>query len=94
MILLLILLMTGMVKLHWIEETASFLNKHLGFFFIPICVGLMTMGPFLLKNGFYIISILLLSTSIGIIASGWFTQLFAKDKRKERGASEYRSHGF
>lgn len=94
MIILLILLLTRIVKLSWIEQTCLFLNKHLGFFFIPICVGLMTLGPHLIANGFYILLILFVSTVLGLIITGTFTQLLVKKKGREKHTYEHSHHNF
>src|SRR5690625_255983 len=40
MIILFISLITGVIKLKWIERAASFLLKHIVFFFITITVGI------------------------------------------------------
>lgn len=92
MIILFTLLMTGAIRLSWIEETTNFLNNHLGFFFIPICVGLMTLGPILLKNGLQIIFILMISLVIGLITTGSLTQVLMK--RKAGKGYEHHHHSF
>lgn len=80
MILLFILLMTGVIKLEWINEAASFLLKHLVFFFIPISVGIITFGKLFLQSGLSLIFILVLSASIGIIVTGTVSQLLTVKK--------------
>lgn len=80
MILLFILLLTGVIKLEWIDEASSFLLRHLVFFFIPITVGIMTLGAIFLKNGFLLIFILIVSGSFGMIVTGALSQYLAKKK--------------
>lgn len=81
MILLFILLMTGVIKLKWINEAASFLLKHLVFFFIPIAVGIMTFGALFLQAGLSLFLILIISASIGIIVTGTVSQMLTLKKK-------------
>ncbi|PKR85596.1 CidA/LrgA family protein [Heyndrickxia camelliae] len=74
MVLCFFLLMTGVIKVQWIDGTASFLIRHLSFFFIPISVGLMTLGGIFLKKGFVLMFILCVSAVIGICSSGYLSQ--------------------
>lgn len=80
MMILFVLLLTGVMKLTWIEEAASFLLKHLLFFFIPITVGMMTLGSVLLENGMILMSILVISSIVGMIVTGASAQIVAKKK--------------
>lgn len=80
MIILFILLLTGVVKLKWIDRAASFLLKHLVFFFIPITVGIMTLGSVFVKNGVAIIIIVIISAAIGFISTGQLAQLLLRKK--------------
>ena len=80
MILLFILLLTGVIKLKWVDQASSFLLKHLVFFFIPITVGIMTLGPMLLQNGLSLIVILIISAVLGIVVTGGSAQLLAKKR--------------
>lgn len=80
MIILFILLLTGVVKLKWIDRAAYFLLKHLVFFFIPITVGIMTLGSVFVKNGVAIIIIVIISATIGIISTGQLAQLLLRKK--------------
>lgn len=80
MMLLFGLLLTGVIKLEWIDEASSFLLKHLLFFFIPITVGLMTLGSIFIQNGISLIVILIVSSAIGMVVTGALSQLLAKKK--------------
>ncbi|MDQ0215483.1 holin-like protein [Oikeobacillus pervagus] len=82
MLLLFIFLLTGVIKIQWIEEGAQFLNKHLSFFYIPIAVGLMNYGDFFLKNGVALAVILFGSSIIGLCVTGGVTQFSAKGKEE------------
>lgn len=80
MLLLFILLLTGVIKLEWVDQASSFLLKHLVFFFIPITVGIMTLGTIFLQNGLSLVVILIVSAVLGMIVTGGFAQLLAKKK--------------
>lgn len=80
MIILFLLLLTGVLKLEWIEDASSFLLKHLVFFFIPITVGVMTLGPIILKHGLSIFIILITSAAIGMMSTGQLAQLFLRKR--------------
>jgi holin-like protein len=82
MLFLFALLRSGLVPQRLIEETASILTRHLGFFFIPIAVGLMGYSRLLLESGVVVIGTLLVSAAIGICISGLLAQALAH--RRER----------
>lgn len=89
MILLFLMLWTGVFRLKWIEAATSILIKHLAFFFIPISVGLMTLGAVFVKSGLALLIVLVISTLIGIIVSGTLSQALVT--RKE-GVQTERNH--
>lgn len=64
------LLSSGIVKLSWLEPTATLFVKHFAFFFIPITVSLMGMGRLLALHGIGIILILAVSGAIGMATCG------------------------
>lgn len=78
MVFLLALLATGAVRLPWIETSASFLLRHLAFFFVPITVGLMGFADLLVANGTALLAILAVSAAIGIWLAGLCSQLVAR----------------
>jgi holin-like protein len=81
-LLLLILLWTHVIKVEQIDMAATWLLKHLSFFFIPIAVGLMTLGPIFLQKGFIILLILVTSAFIGLLSAGKATQTVIMKKEK------------
>ncbi|MCM3236381.1 CidA/LrgA family protein [Heyndrickxia oleronia] len=91
MLLLLIFLLTGIIQLKWIDIGASLLNRHLSFFFIPISVGLMTLGSIFMSSGFRLLFILVLSAIIGIIGTGLTSQLLAKKREVSSNEQHYHS---
>ncbi|MEH7416607.1 CidA/LrgA family protein [Neobacillus drentensis] len=83
-VVLLLLLWTGLMKVEQIEWAAGWLLKHLGFFFIPISVGLMTLGDIIKSRGWILLVILFISALIGIIAAGKTTQAVISKNQKEK----------
>jgi holin-like protein len=90
MVLLFLLLCTRIIRLEWVEEVSTFLIKHLSFFFIPISVGLMTLLPVFIKSGVALIIVLVVSTLVGIIVSGFLSQTLVM--RKEALHREQHHH--
>lgn len=62
MILLLVALLTGIIKLHQIEEISKFLLDHLSFFFIPAGVGLLSVTGILQGSWHFILFICIFTT--------------------------------
>lgn len=91
MVLMLLLLGTGVVKLAWIDRTASLLLKHLAFFFIPIAVGIIGLGAVLRSSGLLLLAVLVASAAAGIIAAGWSAQAAARAHKRlaDAGASRH-----
>lgn len=84
------LLWMKVIKVEQIEMAAGWLMKHLGFFFIPVSVGCMTLGPVIIKNGVSLLILLFISAFIGLITAGKVTQSVMK--RKEEVKVNARDH--
>jgi holin-like protein len=83
MIILLSLLWLGMIKLKWIENISDLLLKNLAILFIPAGVGIMKELHFLKGNIFPILFILLITTLVVILFTGFTVQYLiirGKDK--------------
>ncbi|WP_338754574.1 CidA/LrgA family protein [Bacillus sp. FJAT-52991] len=90
MMVLFILLMTNVINIHWIERGASFLNKHLSFFFVPIAVGLMMYGGLIKTSGAVLAVVIFGSSVIGLVITGAVTQVLSeKSKRKEASHEQH-----
>jgi holin-like protein len=83
MLFLLGLLATGLVRLTWIETSASLLTRHLAFFFIPLTVGLLGFVELFLDNGPAILAVLIVSAGIGIGVAGLSSQRLASRKGRK-----------
>ena len=66
MVLLFVLLTTGIIKVSQINETVSFLLKHMAFFFIPITVGLLNYGELFQNSGVVLLGSLIVSLVIAL----------------------------
>ena len=82
MILLFLLLMTGIIKLEWIEISSNFLIRHLSFFFIPFAVGLMNLGGLLSSFAAPMLLILTVSPLLALAASAAIVQKLGQKRRE------------
>ena len=80
MVMLFLLMASGVVKLEWVNAGATFMLRHLAFCFIPIAVGLMTMGDLIRSHSIAILAVLLASAAAGILVSGLVTQTLARER--------------
>jgi holin-like protein len=60
----------GLVKLNWVERTASLLLRHMVLLFVPLTVGLMDMGPVLSRQALAITASLLVSLTAVLLTTG------------------------
>jgi holin-like protein len=92
MILLFMLLWTRAVRLEWFEGAADFLVGHLSFFFVPISVGLMTLGVIIAENGIQLAVILVLSAIVGMAFAGGTSHVLIKRKGEKKTGNS--AHNF
>ncbi|WP_316570192.1 CidA/LrgA family protein [Neobacillus sp. YIM B06451] len=83
MLILFFLLASGIVKLSYVELAGSFLNRHLGFFFVPITVGLMDFGGLIKVSGLQIFVMIAGSTMVGLLVTGGLAHYFSKGEQNE-----------
>ena len=88
MVMLFVLMASGIVRLEWVNAGATFLLRHLAFFFIPIAVGLMTMGELMRSHGIAILAVLVASAAAGILVSGRVVQSLARRHPAKSAAQE------
>lgn len=67
MLLLLLSLLTGIVKLHQIEEVSRFLMDHMAVFFVPAGVGLISVTG-LIKETWWILLLIAISTTFLVMS--------------------------
>lgn len=83
MVILLVLLTTNVLKLSMIEETGNFMLKYMGFFFVPLTVGLMESYKLIQSSIIQIVIILVLSCIIVMLVSGKVTDLLISYGREK-----------
>jgi holin-like protein len=84
MLLLFALLCTGVVPERLFERSSTLLARHLPFFFVPIAVGLMTLGDMVVSEGLPLLLVLVASAAVGLCLAGWLAQALAPPARKEQ----------
>ena len=84
MIFVLILLLTGIVKLEQIDAVGQFLLDHLTFLFIPGGVGLIASLDLIKDQWLQILILIVISTSIVITVTGLTVQALKGGKKEEK----------
>lgn len=84
MLILFVLLYTGAVPERWFERSSSLLARHLPFFFVPIAVGLMTLGHMFREEGVSLLVVLVTSAAAGLCLSGWLAQALSRPATKDQ----------
>ncbi len=79
--LMLLLLMTGLVKIKDVEGVGNFFNKNIAFFFVPAGVAIMAYFGMLVSYFWTILLSTIVSIILVLIVTGWSHQLLRK-KRK------------
>jgi holin-like protein len=85
MLLLLILLVTGLLKLKHVERVTEVLLGHLSFLFVPSIVGVMTVAYLFKGNVIKIFIIVFLSLIVVMVTSGRTVQWMLQRKNRKRG---------
>jgi holin-like protein len=79
LLLLLAALFTKVVKLHWIEDAAHLLLRHMLLFFAPVIVAALGLAGILARNLASIVAIVVVST----LVTAWVTAAVADKMRRE-----------
>jgi holin-like protein len=82
MLILLVLLTINILKISMIEETSSFMLKNMGFFFVPITVGIMESYKLIQDSIVEIIIILFVSCILVMYISCKVTDVLISHKEK------------
>ena len=85
MVILLVLLTSNILKLSMIEETVNFMLKYMGFFFLPLTVGLTQSFKLIQNSIFQIIIILVVSCILVMFVSAKVTDILITLKEKKHG---------
>ena len=86
MLLLFLCLVTGILKIHHIQEKSDFLLSNMAFFFIPAGVGMINYLDILAQNLIPLIVISVISTFITFAATAYSMKLALKllNRRKQK----------
>jgi holin-like protein len=82
LILLLALLVTGNMKLEWINKVATFQLKHLSLFFIPLVIGVFLSPNVMVLLKWNIILVLILSSISCLLGTAYSVEWYEKLKRR------------
>lgn len=82
MLILFVLLTSNILKLSMIEETGNFMLKFMGFFFVPLTVGLMESYKLIQSSIIQILIILVISCILVMFVSGKVTDILISYKEK------------
>ncbi|WP_071396217.1 CidA/LrgA family protein [Bacillus tuaregi] len=88
MVLLFVLLVSGIVKVQYIDKATTLLNKHLAFFFIPFAVGLMNYGGLVKTSGIQLLIMIIVSSAFGLLVTSGLTQYLARRAVSKREQSD------
>lgn len=78
-------LLSGIVKLRWVERGAGFLLRHMVLLFVPLTVGLMDMGAVLSKQALAIVASLVVSFLAVLLTTGFLAHWLLKDVAAHEG---------
>ncbi|WP_284646487.1 CidA/LrgA family protein [Paenibacillus silviterrae] len=74
-------LFLGLIKLKWVERTASLLNRHMLLFFAPIIAGTLSILPLIRENAASILVTFVVSWLAVLLSTGWTVRaLTGRDK--------------
>ena len=87
LMLLFFALLSGLIKLKEVKETADFILKYLALFFVVPTVGIMVYFDLLSSEAVKIFVPIILSILLGLFAAGRVTQFFINKSGKDFSAS-------
>lgn len=83
LVIMLIMLLTGIVKLEWVEETASFLVKIMPIMFVSAGVSMMTCIGSVMDQLVGFVLVCVISTVVVMAVTGVAAQFMLKRKEKK-----------
>ncbi len=84
MVFMLILLLSGAVKLNKIKHAAGFFLTFLPMFFVPLIVNLLKEGNLLREYGIKLLIVIMTSTVITMLAAGLTAKLMLNLNKKRK----------
>ena len=88
LILLLVLLLTGIVKVDHVREKSDFLLGNLGFFFVPVSVGIMNYAQLIWENAAAFLTVCVVSLVLTYGATAGAVRLTQRLLEKKKGGAE------
>ena len=87
MVLLFLTLWTGIVKESWVRTVATFFTDNMTMFFMPAFIGIMDLWGIISMNFWAWIAVIVLSTILVMITSGYTHSIVEKlgQKKKSKG---------
>ncbi|MGF3102971.1 CidA/LrgA family protein [Rossellomorea sp. DUT-2] len=82
MLFLFLLLLTGVVKERLLMDGTGFFLRHFSFFFLPLSVSAMVLGPYFIEFGWKLIVILVISGITGFVATAISAESLIRLKEK------------
>jgi holin-like protein len=73
-------LFLGWIKLEWVDDTASFLLRHMLLFFVPMTVLTMRLAPVLRKNWAALSVSIVVSTLAVMVTTGLVAEFLLRKK--------------
>ena len=74
LLLFTIALLSGIVKIHWVEEACNFLIKNMALCIVPFVGGIVVYQKLVFDNLLVISLVVFVATTISIISIGLFTE--------------------
>lgn len=79
-----ILLASGVIRLRWVEQGADWLLSHLSLFFVPAVIAVVPLWPSLRGSLVAIGLVMILSTLLVMLFTGWVAQSLRADRGDEQ----------
>lgn len=95
LVLLFVLLCTGVVKLGQVETVGTALTNNIGFLFVPAGISVVNSLGILSQSPFLIIALIIISTILLLICTGFISQMIMKlsPKKTETSTQNKRMKG-
>ncbi|PFA67027.1 murein hydrolase regulator LrgA [Bacillus sp. AFS015802] len=84
MLLLFLLLLTGVMNERLLLEGSGFFLRHFSFFFLPLSVSAIVLGPYFIEYGWKLVTILVVSGVTGFVATAVSAEGFIRWKEKRK----------
>lgn len=81
-VILFILLLSGLIREEWIAFAATFLLRHLVFFFIPISVAIMDWADVFTGKGAWVSALIIVSSWVPLLCVGFLLRKPHPDTKK------------